>query len=398
MGLATININVITDSIGTSVSVDDSVSGLIFSGPAPAGLALSTPKAIYSLAEAVALGIDEAYDTDNSVDTYQQLVDFYSWDTTGIELWIMILPQTTTLASACDKTNTGGVIKLLQAANNRVKKWGIHRIPDGAYVPTYDKGLDDDVYSAVLKADELCKSFLAQGTGCQAFIGARGFQGDVGNLHDFRTNSNELVEPFIGSLTEDGNPAIGYLLGRYASLPVQRKPSRVKNGTLSADAVYLSDGETIETYQAAMDSLHDKGYAFFKTIPLKAGYFFSSDPTAVAEGNDLAWITRGAVIIKAVEIATKTYIEELDDEVDVDEAGYMAPVSLKNFQGNVKTDLETGLAGNISEQPNAVKVVVNPVQNILATNKVIIESIKVRPKGYASDIEFSLGFDNPLNN
>lgn len=396
MGLPGIDINVNSDGLGASVSVEDGICGLILSGPAPSDLAISTPKAIFSLQEAEALGIDADYDVDNTIDSHQQIVDFYDQAPKGTELWIMVIPQTTTMESACDKASDI-VKKLLNAAGGRVKIWGIHRIPDVAYVPTYIDGLDDDVDAAVLKADALCDEFADSFNPCRALIAGLDFQGDVGAVKDFRANTNDRVGVVLGSLTEDGHPAVGFALGRFAAIPVQRKISRVKDGDIGKNAAYLSDGETIETYEASMDALHDKGFIFFRTIQNKNGYYFSSDPACVSEANDFAFLARGRVIDKAIRIAYTTFIEEIEDDIDIDEDGYIASAVVKDYQGKIKTALETQMADNLASQ-NPVVVEINPAQNVLATGKVTIDKLAIRPRGYSSFIVINLGFENPQNN
>jgi uncharacterized protein (UPF0297 family) len=395
MGLPGIDINVKADGLGASVSVDDGIMGLILSGPAPSELTISTPAAIFSLQEAEVLGIDADYDTDNTVDSYQQIKDFYTFAPKGTELWIMVIPPTTTMESACDKDNDV-VKKLLNAAAGRVKMWGIHRIPDGAYEPTYDDGLDDDVSAAVLVADALCDSFADQFRPCRALIGGLGFQGVVGDLKDFSLSTNDRVGVVIGSVSEDGHPAVGFTLGKFASIPVQRKISRVKDGDIGKVSAYMTDGETIETYEASMDALHDKGYIFFRTITEKSGYFFSSDPACVSAANDFASLARGRVIDKAIRLTYLTMVEELEDDIDIDASGYIASAVLKDYQNKIKNALETQMADNLSTG-NPVVVEIDPAQNVLATGKVKIDKLAIRPKGYASLIEIDLGFDNPIN-
>ncbi len=67
-----------------------------------------------------------------------------------------------------------------------------------------------------------------------------------------------------------------------ASLPVQRKISRVKNGALPISGAYFSNTNDTETHENAWNSIHDKGYIFFRTFVGKSGYFFNDDPTATA--------------------------------------------------------------------------------------------------------------------
>lgn len=395
MPLPGVNISIISDALGGVANIEDSISGLALSGPAATGLALNEPKAIFSVEEAEALGIDASYDSTNSVDVYQQIVDFYDAAFTGIELWIVLFPQTTTMALACDANNQI-VRKLLDEAEGRIKIWGINRIPDGAYVPTYVDGIDDDVNAAVLNADDLCKQLQTEHNPCRAFIGARDFQGDVGNLRDFKQNNNERVEVFLGSLTDAGSPSIGHLVGTYASLPVHRKASRVKNGDIGKTAAYLSDGNDVKDYKSAWDALNDKGYTFYRKHPNISGFYFSSDPTCVSDANDFSSMAYGRLIDKANRILFATTIEEVDNEVDIDAGGNIEPVTIKSYQNKIKNALVQGMEMNLSyPAKDSVRVEINPSQNVLATSELNIAGVFIKPKGFSSFINVPLGLDNP---
>lgn len=390
MGLPGVEINVLEGTLGGSASIDDGIAGLIVSAPAPSGLALSTPKVIFSLDEAIALGIDEDFDSDNNVDAYHQIEGFYTDASKGTELWIMVIPQTTTMESACN-LNADIAKQLLEAAGGRIKIWGITRVPDAGYAPTFNEGIDDDVAAAVLNADALCESFQGAFNPCRAIIGARGFQGDVGALKDFRLNSNPFVGVVLGSESENGYPAVGRILGRMASLPVQRKISRVKDGDVGLANAYLSDGNPIGDYEFAQDAIHDKGYIFYRTIANLSGYYFSSDPACVPTTSDFSALARGRVIDKALRIAYATFIEEIEDDIEIDDNGNLSPVVAKYYQEKIVNAIDLAMQGEISD----VDCYIDPAQDVLATNKVVVDRLAIRPLGYSSYIEVSLGFDNP---
>lgn len=392
-GLPGVSIEVKEGGLGGSLSIDDGIAGLILSAPAPSGLALSTPVAIFSLEEAVALGIDAAFDTANSVDTYHQIAAFYTDAPRGTELWIMIIPQTTTMATACDLTNDI-VRKLLNAAEGRVKIWAITRIPDGAYVPTYVDGFDDDVSAAVLTADALCKQLSNEFNPCRALIGVIDFQSVVGDLKDFTLNTNEHVGVVLGSDHASGYSAVGRILGRLASLPVQRKISRVKDGDLGITDAYLTDGVATEDYQASFDAIHDKGYIFFRTFANKSGYYVNSDPACVVGTSDFSSLARGRVIDKAIRIAYATFVEEIEDDLEIDDNGNLSPVIVKYYQEKIVNAIESTMRDEIS----GATCYIDPAQDVLASNKVTVDSLAIRPKGYSTDIVIKLGFDNPQNN
>ncbi len=393
MALPKITITILNGQLMAVSVSDDSIMGMVlFSDTAPSGLALGTPKAIFSLKEAEALGITESFDTTNSVDLYYQIKGFYTRARTGTELWIMVVAQTTTMTGAADKT-ADIVKKLLRSsgAKGRVKMWGMNRIPDGAYTATYDDGIDDDVSGAVTKAHELNLEQESLFQPCLAVIGARDFQGDVGDLKDFSQNTTRTCQVMLGSTVASGIPAVGFTLGQYANRPVQRKISRVKDGDLSIldDQAYMSDGENVETYEDAWDTMDDKGYVFFRKVPEHSGYYFSRDIACVDQGDDYALFSRGRILHKMLRIVAKRFINELEDEIDIDESGYMDPTVIKSLQANIVNDLEVGMKGEI----NGARCVIKPDQRVNQTNKLAIEKVAVRVKGYSSWIEINIGFE-----
>lgn len=395
-GLPGLNITLLNNQLGAAGAGNDGIMALCLScDVAPSGLALSTPKVLFALKDAEDIGINAAYDTDNSVDVYHQIKDFYNYAGDGTELWIMVIPQTTTMASACDKT--GDIVKKLlgQAAGaaGRVRMWGITRVPDAAFTPTYSDGIDDDVDAAVLAAHALNQEQQAGFNPCRALVGARAFQGNAGNLKDFRQNSNNTVGVVLGATTDDGYPAVGACLGQFANRPVQRKISRVQDGDLGLTDAYLTDGQKVETYQSAWDSIHDKGYIFFRKFPNKSGYYWNSDSACVVLTDDYAVLSRGRVIDKALRIVYSTMVEELEDDIVLVD-GFPDPAVLKSYQSKVLNQLNLQMQGEIS----GARCVIPPAQNILATNEIKFEKVGVIPKGYTSYLDINLGFENPANN
>ena len=391
--LPEVRIEILNGQLGRVGGSDDGIMGLVLSGIAAAGLALNTPKAIFSLADAEALGIDAAYDTANTLRVYEQIKDFYTTALTGTQLWIMIIPQTTTMTVACDKANDI-VRKMLNAADGLIKMWGIVRKPDAGYTPTYSGQYDSDSLSAILKAHELSQEFSAEHAPVRCVIPLLDWQGDVGTTEDFRTYSQNTVHPFMGSIHAHGEPSIGFTLGQYANRPVQRKISRTKDGNLGlVEGGFMSNGTATETYKDSWKALADKAIGFFRKFNGKSNYYFSKDGSASPLTDDYALISRGRVIDKAHRIVYTTMVDELEDDLFIAEDGTVNPAEIKNYQEKVRQQLEGQMAGEISR----AEVTITPVQNLLATDMIQFTKVGVIPKGYSSIIDIPLGFTNPLN-
>ncbi|WP_420582086.1 DUF2586 family protein [Reichenbachiella sp.] len=395
MGRPGVNIEIENGALGLVAGTDDGVAGLILSGVAVGGqIGLSDPKQIFSTDEAKALGLDAAYDTANSTNVWKNIKDFYAQAGEGAALWVMLYDPTTLMASVADKANDLAT-KLLDAADGKIRLVALGRVPDGGYVPTYDDEVDDDVTAAILKLHETAEEYASQFKPFRAIIDGRDYQGTIGDLIDLTGNTNNRVQVAISTdVAGSKNAAIGLLLGRYAANPVQRNPGRVKDGDVGVTASYLTDGTTtIESMSSGeQDQLHDKGFVFLRRWQGRNGYYFNDDPMACPASDDYSSFARGRVIDKALTITYDTYVNEILDDLDVDDDGFMAPVVAKDYQAKIQNALDLNMTAN--GEVSAITATVDPKQNVLSTNKVKV-SLKIRPKFYSKTIEVTLGFENP---
>lgn len=397
MGLPKVSITVLNNQLGQVGNTDDGVAGLLAAGVAVSGkIQLSDPRQIFSVDDAEELGIDAAYDTSNSTNVYKAIKDFYSLAGTGKELWIMLVANTTTMATMCD--TTGDILKkLLNAAEGRIRVCGVTRVPDGTYDPEFADQLDPDVIAAAAKAQVLADEFAAAFKPVRIILDGRDFQGTTGSLLDLKLSSyNRVAVALFTDVSGSDNAAVGLVLGRLAAIPVQRNIGRVKDGDIGIAAAYLTGQSTkIEALaSASQDQVHDRGYIIVRKYAAKNGYFFNDDPTAAGSSDDFNSIARGRIIDKAIVITNQVYTEELLDDLDVDENGRIDAAVIKNYQASIKRELDAQMTSE--DEVSAVRVVIDPTQNVLSTNKVEIE-LYITPKFYSKEIAVSLGFENPAN-
>lgn len=395
-GLPNVKISLLNNQLGRVAASADGLAGLIMSGVAVATkIALLEPKQIFTLADAVALGLDATYDTTNSTDVYRQISEFYAQAGNGAELWIMLCVNTMTMTDICDKT-MNNARRILDAAAGRIRLLGITRSPSVGYTPVVTDGIDGDVRTAAMKLQALGDEYAGLYKPFRAIIAARAFTGVPANLFDFRTLSLNRVGVVLATTKATSkNPAVGLVLGRFAKNPVQQKISRVKDGDMGILQGYMSDGATVETVESAWDSIHDKGYTFFRKFANKSGYFINDDASASLLTDDYSSLARGRVIDKAMVIAYRTFVEEIADDLEIDQDGYMSAAVVKSYQAKIENAInnEMRAAGEIS----SVLCEIDPKQNLLSTDTVKITKLGVIPKGYASYIDVPLGFTNPLN-
>lgn len=392
MPLPDVEIEELNNQVGASTPSDDGIMGLILSGVAAPGIALLDPKQIFSVDDAAALGLDAAYDTTNSLDVHKQINEFYLRAARGQECWVMLISQTTTMADACNRTNN--IARVLLDRAPQMSMFGITRTPDAAYIPTFVDGIDDDVNAAVLNAHELCREYARANSPFRCLVGARAFQGVPADLRNFRANTQNRCGVVLGSLTTDGDPAVGFTLGQFSNRPVQRNIGRNRDGDLGIGEAYFTNGMPINEYKDALNSIHDKGYIFMRQFPRRNGWWFSDDPSCAPPTDDYAFLALGRVIDKAHKIGYDTYVSELQDDVDTDDNGFMDPAVVKTFESTVEEAIADQM---LPAEITAVRCRINPEQNIIGTSRVNITKLGVRPKGYAKFIYVPLGFDNPFN-
>lgn len=197
----------------------------------------------------------------------------------------------------------------------------------------------------------------------------------------------------LGSENTGKYASIGLALGRITSIPVQRKIHRVKDGSVLPLVAYFTDGTTIDSRADQWDAIDDKGYIFFRTFAGRSGYYFSGDKTLTRSTDDFKSLSNGFVMDKAMLIAYDALVEELSEEVLLNSNGTIHPAIIKSWQSKVETNLN-GLMVQKGEL-SAVKVFINPKQDVLRSGKVVI-NIQLLPVGYAELIEVNIGFTTEI--
>ncbi len=389
-----VNITLENGNLGAIASTNDGIVGMMISGIDDSIVPFETPKQIFSLKEAEDLGINEAYDADNSVLVYKQIKDFYEQAGNGAELWFIIIGNTVLMADYVDKTKAYAPA-LLDAAEGKIRALGISRVPDATYNATTTHGIDDDVWNAMANAQLLADEYALQMKPLRILIGARQWTGVVADLQDLsELTNNRVALSLVGESSGSNETNIGYILGRIASIPVQRNIGRVKDNAVINTTAYLSDGTTVDSHNSEIEAIHTKGYILLRKYVNRGGYYFVDDPMATAETDDYHSLARGRVIDKALVLTYNTYVEEVNNEVEINTDGTLKASYVKALQASIENNINQTMTAY--SEISSVKCTIDPTQNILSTNKLEI-SISIIPVGYAKEINVKLGFSNPLN-
>lgn len=381
-GLPNVSISLVRNGLGLVAETNDNTVAMILPGVAVVGkIALNEPKAIYSTDGANELGISA---TSNAV-AYRHITEFYDVAGSGSKLWIMIVTSTTRLSAMVDSTLGFCPAKhILNAANGEIMALGIASTSDGG---TTVDGLDSEVKLARTKGQVLAMDYLAKIMPFVLVVEGRKMT-DADALGNLRAESNYRTSTVLFSSKDDESASIGSVLGQLAAIPVQRKVSRVKNGALPVDTAYLSDGLAIAGRED-LGTIHDKGYIIARQFPGRAGYYFNGDFTATAATDDLNTIARIRTIDKALKIAYNTYVEELDDDVEVNDDGTLHASVCAYLKQKIEGQVNNAMLGEISSFSAQVDGTVDILSG--AAQKIYLN---ITPRGYLNPIEVVLSFTN----
>ncbi|MGE4590002.1 MAG: DUF2586 family protein [Acidaminococcaceae bacterium] len=383
MSLPNVTIELVRNGLGLVAVTNDNTCGLVLTGVAVADkLELGKSYAIYSTDGAKELGIEP---TGDNAAAYRHISEFYSTAGSGAKLWIIVVAATVKLSEMVDiEVATSAARILLNAAQGEIAVLAITAQADADV--TVD-GLDSEVYSAMLKAQALADYYLAKIMPVVILIEGRGMT-SADDLRDLGTEDKYRTAIVLASTKNDGSASVGLVLGQIAALPVQRKISRVKNGSLPIEAGYLTDGDPVADRED-LATIHGKRFIILRNFPNRSGYFFNGDFTATAATDDLNLIARVRTIDKALKIAYNAYVEEIDDDVDVNDDGTLNRAVAAYLKQKIENQINNVMAGEISSFTATIDTSIDIVSG--NDQKIYLDIV---PKGYLSNIRVVLGFKN----
>ena len=389
-GLPGVIISVNNNQLGQTNQTEDTIAGLIVTGSTVAGagnVTAGNTYQLFSLEDAVAIGITNGGTNDFA---YQAIKQFYDQAGKGAELWIMLVTSAITMSTVLDKTETDYAVKLLDAAQGRIRTLAVSQKSSGTI--TVANGVDEDVDLAVSEGQSLAQQYADAYKPLKVIVDGKDFNGTVADLKNYKTTKLNRVSILLAG-TGGKNASVGLLLGRLASNPVQRSVARVKDGDLGIATAKFTNDAAIETLETSWDAITDKNYIFLRTIAGKSGYFFTDDWTLTDDADDLNTIKRLAVIDKATLLALGVATNFINDEIPLNSDGTIAP----SLIGNIKADIENAINVNMTDngEISGCKVTINPAQNVASTSTLAV-TLAIQPVAHSKFIEIDLGFTTTL--
>lgn len=389
MAIPKITFNIATDGLNRSAEAIQKIPGFVLTGNTVADkVTIGQSYQIFSLKAAEDLGIEK---TGTNAFAYKHIAAFFNTAGQGAPLWFMLVSDATTMTLMADKTENYAK-KLIEDAGN-IRALGLLKKATGT--ETITAGLDEDVATAVVKAQELANHFAEKYFPFRVILSGNRFSGNQQDLTDFKTAEYRNVNVLIANDDAASEASIGLNLGRQVAIPSQRRQSRVKDGAVIPLQAYFTNGEKVETQQDAWDAIDEKRYTFFRNFSNRSGYYFTGDKTLIGSDDDFSTLAPGFVIDEAVLTAYDVLVEELSDEIPVDAAGKIHPAIIKSWQGAIDTRIKNDMVS--TGKLSGFTSYIDENQSVLTANKILVK-LRPQPVGYADFIEVEIGFTTNLDN
>lgn len=345
--LPKIKIQFINGQLGTVGESPDGLFALVCGAAAVTKkLELGKAYTLHSFDELAALGVT----AENNPRLYKHVQDFYTEAEEGTKLVIYPVDKAKTFAELCDK-DTGVIKELIMAENGALR--GIFLAGDGREATVTTNGLDNDLFTALPKAQQLAEwATVSLYAPLFIILEGRGYKGGV--VKDLHKEAYNRVGVLIGDTVKASEgAAVGLMAGRLATLPVQRNIARVKNGALKPIAMFLGE-KPVEENASAVSDLYDASYITPRKYVGKAGYFFTDDRLACEQTDDYAHITARRTIDKAYRIAYTALLDLMMDELAVNDDGTLRHGIIMAWQQMMENAVNRAMtaAGELSADEN----------------------------------------------
>lgn len=397
--------------IGANVAGDGREFGLIGNGVAVVGegkTALATHYVLRRVSDAVALGIDAAYDTANSVNVYRHISEFYRRAGEGKKLHLMLLAQTVMIDEMTDAAKT-----LAVAADGNITDIAFCFNPIVGYTETLVDGMNADVIAAIPVLQAFAEWADENDMPLHTILEGRGMGDALNTLVDLRDIVNADAEKVTLVVGQDWNYAdtlwtlgkkfadVGTFLGVIASQPWNRNPGEVEtqnltNATLGIWVIGgLSNHKKYSEVYADLETLNDKGYIFPVKYQGLSGYWWNDGHVCAPIVLDVAgnmnqhMIYYSHTMDQAKRALRVAYLPEVKKSVMLDEG--KLPASMVGYYDAVGDGVFDRMASR--ELISDGKTTTDPESDLLIA-KILVIQFAVVPTGCINEIVGTINLKN----
>lgn len=401
-----VTINIVSGGLGRRFPSTDMISGLLANGPALPGAQHGVVYKLRSIDDAIAMGINAAYDETMEVLVYEHIKEFFRINPNA-ELFFMLVSQTylvvdvetpVTYAMMLDPTLTNYAKKLLTApvANGSINQLAV------AFNPETPITNDTQLLAAIAKAQLLADDEYSKHRPVHILLEGKGFTSStISDLRELGAESvsvmvgqNKAVASSLAAYNKYG--AVGTLLGAVSLSAVNESISWVLKYNVYGDnlldySISNVDSETIAP--SLLEDINDAGYIFFIRHAQREGLYFNESSTATAVTDDYCYIENNRTINKATRLIRQAMLPYLNSPIPVNTTdGTIDAVTVKSMEAAGNKALREGMNGEVS----GFVFSIDETQDILSTSELAC-TLQIIPTGTARAISIQIGFSNPFN-
>ena len=375
------------------------VSGLVLSSPVLPLLPFKKTVELYGLFDAAQYGITEAFDTENNVNVYRHIREFYRMAGEGVKLNFMAVSQDESLQTILEDSDGDMIKRLLIDSDGENRQIAVALNPEEIEVQV--DGLPPDVFGAIPLAQAIAQWAYDQFMPCHFFVEGYGLNGlssvvpNLRNLEDLEATKVSLVvgQDWQYAETKDGVAQkfadVGTVLGVCSAAAINQnigdnEAFDLKDATKNAWMVPgLSSHETNKEVFAQLQTFEDKGYIFGLAYSGLAGVRINNDhvcaPAVIdSEGNmNEHTIAYGRVMDDASRQLRTAYLPKIKKTYPVDQAGKL-PTGVRVYLEGIGDDIFTDMKNAV--EISSGKTIVDPDSDLLVAKELKV-SFNLQPTG-----------------
>lgn len=375
------------------------VSGLVVSSPVLPLLPFKKTVELYGLFDAAQYGITEAFDTENNVNVYRHIREFYRMAGEGVKLNFMTVSQDESLQTILEDSDGDMIKRLLIDSDGENRQIAVALNPEEIEVQV--DGLPPDVFGAIPLAQAIAQWAYDQFMPCHVFVEGYGLNGlgsvvpNLRNLEDLEATKVSLVigQDWQYAETKDGVAQkfadVGTVLGVCSAAAINQnigdnEAFDLKDATKNAWMVPgLSSHETNKEVFAQLQTFEDKGYIFGLAYSGLAGVRINNDhvcaPVVIdSEGNmNEHTIAYGRVMDDASRQLRTAYLPKIKKTYPVDQAGKL-PTGVRVHLEGIGDDIFTDMKNAV--EISSGKTTVDPDSDLLVAKELKV-SFNLQPTG-----------------
>lgn len=408
--LTGVSINRLEGGLGRRSDNKDSVFALVSCMPLTS-LNLEENKAVLLLqpSDAEALGVDPAYDANNSVLAHHHISEIFRLAPDAIVYLIGVEPESE--GDTLVKNKIAGILPTIRA-NKDIKGVGFTGFDDSITSIASDiEDIQTNLVNALSAENRFLDFVILEGKTSGNIVA-----GTIGDLRAKNAPQCSVViaqDPYIREIGEgdyDEYAAVGSVLGMLAvrrinenigSVNVKHKPRNKRGaadyplteGQLWLSALFSSGQEAESFSKADLNALNNKGYIYAASYEGYAGVYFQNSPTATAKTSDYAYIENNRVWNKAARVIRQALIPVVKGTVKKDpQTGYIKSTTISYWEGLVNKALENMLA---DDEISGFDFYINPKQ-IVNDESPVTGKAQIVADGIVHEFEIDLGLTNQL--